>query len=100
MAKLSKNSIISYLQQHKDEFATKYAISSIGLFGSFATQTQSEESDIDLVYNTHSKGLTFKELITLEEQLTTAFHKKIDLVNIDFMNPLIKRKAMQDIIYV
>ena len=100
MVALSKKYILSYLQQHKQELAEKYAISRIGLFGSFATQSESKESDIDLVYDTNSKGLTFKELIMLEEQLTTAFNKKIDLVNINFMNPLIKRKAMQDIIYV
>ena len=100
MVALSRKYIITYLQQHKQELEEKYAISRIGLFGSFATQSENQESDIDLLYDTDSKGLTFKELILLEEQLATAFHKKIDLVNINYMNPLIKRKALQDIIYV
>ena len=97
---LNKNLIIKYLKQHKIDFHSKYSINKIGLFGSFAKDTNSLNSDIDIVYETVSKDLTFKQMYQLEEELNTYFCRDIDLVNFNYMNPLIKRKAIQDIIYV
>ena len=97
---LNRNIIINYLRQHKSDFMDKYSISKIGLFGSFATKQNHNNSDIDIVYETSSKGLTFKQIINLENELSLAFEKKIDLVDFKYMNPLIKRKALKDIVYV
>lgn len=100
MKMLSQNIIIDYLRQHKTDFNDKYSISEIGLFGSFATNKNTDDSDIDIVYKTSSKGLTFAQVSQLEDELHIEFGKDIDLVNLDYMNPLIKRKAIKDIIYV
>jgi predicted nucleotidyltransferase len=97
---LNRDTIITYLEQHKAEFVDKYSINKIGLFGSFATEKNVDSSDIDIVYETSSKGLTFKEMMNLENELNLEFGKNIDLVNYKYMNPLIKRKAIKDIIYV
>ncbi len=97
---LNQNTIINYLKQHKVDFKNKYSISDIGLFGSFATNHNTNSSDIDIVYKTSSKGLTFTQVSQLEDELCIEFGKDIDLVNLEYMNPLIKRKAMKDIIYV
>jgi len=100
MKMLSQNIIMDYLKQHKIDFSQKYSIVKIGLFGSFATNKNTEDSDIDIVYKTSSKGLTFAQVSQLENELSIEFGKNIDLVHEDFMNPLIKRKALKDIIYV
>ncbi len=100
MKMLDQNIIIDYLKQHKTDFSEKYSIVKIGLFGSFATNKNTEDSDIDIVYKTSSKGLTFAQVSQLEDELSIEFGKDIDLVHEDFMNPLIKRKAVKDIIYV
>ena len=97
---MNKINILNYLKSHKKDFLTNYKISKIGLFGSFATQTNTEKSDVDIVYETHSKGLTFSQLLQLEEELIQVFDTTIDLVNIKYMNPLVKREAIKDIIYV
>ena len=97
---LMKNSIINYLSNHKKNFFEKYSIVSIGLFGSYAKNTNTINSDIDIIYKTSSKGLTFSQINQLEEELTAEFGRNIDLVNFDYMNPLIKRKALKDIIYI
>ena len=97
---LGKNEIINYLKQHKIDFSNKYSIDKIGLFGSFATNSNTDSSDIDIVYKTSSKGLTFAQASQLEDELHIEFGKDIDLVNLEYMNPLIKRKAIKDIIYV
>ncbi|MDO8453570.1 MAG: nucleotidyltransferase domain-containing protein [Sulfurimonas sp.] len=100
MKMLDQNIIIDYLKQHKTDFSERCSIVKIGLFGSFATNKNTDDSDIDIVYKTSSKGLTFAQASQLEDELSIEFGKDIDLVNEDFMNPLIKRKAVKDIIYV
>jgi hypothetical protein len=97
---LSQSVIIDYLKKHKLDYNDKYSIDEIGLFGSFATNKNTNTSDIDIVYKTSSKGLTFQQVSQLEDELHIEFGKDIDLVNLEYMNPLIKRKAMKDIIYV
>jgi predicted nucleotidyltransferase len=96
----TKDLIVEYIKKHKDDFKEKYSIEKIGLFGSFATDNYTENSDIDIVYTTTSKGLTYKQELSLEDEFKNKFEKSIDLVNLKYMNPLIKRKALKDIIYV
>jgi predicted nucleotidyltransferase len=97
---LSRSVIIDYLKQHKLDFSQKYSINKLGLFGSFATDSNNSNSDIDIVYETSSRGLSFSQLLQFEDELYSVFGKNIDLVNLKYMNPLIKRKALKDIIYV
>jgi len=100
MALLNKDVIVDYLKQHKLDFSHKYSINKLGLFGSFATNSNNTNSDVDIVYETSSRGLTFSQLSQLEDELHSVFGKNIDLVNLEYMNPLIKRKVLKDIIYV
>ena len=100
MKLINQNIIIDYLKKHKIDFIEKYSIEKIGLFGSFATNKNTENSDIDIVYKTSSRGLTLSQTLQREDELYVEFGKDIDLVNEEFMNPLIKRKAKKEIIYV
>jgi len=97
---ISRSIIINFLKEHKSDYSYKFSIDKLGLFGSFATNTNTQKSDVDIVYETSSRGLSFAQLLELESELENAFSKKIDLVNLKYMNPLIKRKAIKDIIYV
>lgn len=100
MSVLNKSVIVDYLKRHRSDLSERYSISKIGLFGSFATEQNSANSDIDIVYETSSRGLTFSQLTQLEDELHKVFKKNIDLVDLAYMDPLIKRKALKDIIYV
>ena len=55
-------------------------VSYVYLFGSYATNTQNESSDIDLLIRSEVKGLEFVGLI---DELTQALHKEVDLIRID-----------------
>lgn len=100
MEELKINNIIEYLKQRKEEFIKNYSIEKIGLFGSFANGKNTLNSDIDIVYETSSKDLTLSQIFQIEEELKKQFNRNIDLVNLKYMNPLIKRKALRDMIYV
>ena len=100
MEELKINNITEYLKQRKEEFIKNYSIEKIGLFGSFANGKNTLNSDIDIVYETSSKDLTSSQFFQIEEELKKQFNRNIDLVNLKYMNPLIKRKALRDMIYV
>ena len=100
MEELKINNITEYLKQRKEEFIKNYSIEKIGLFGSFANGKNTLNSDIDIVYETSSKDLTLSQFFQIEEELNKQFNRNIDLVNLKYMNPLIKRKALRDMIYV
>ena len=46
---LHKEEIIAYLQKQKQQIKQQYYVERLGLFGSYATDEQSEQSDIDLL---------------------------------------------------
>ena len=85
---------------NKENFIKDYSIKKIGLFGSFANSNNTLNSDLDIVYETSTKDLTLSQLFAIEDELKKQFNRNIDLVNLKYMNPLIKRKALKDIIYV
>ena len=71
------------------------------MYGSFVRGTQSEKSDIDLVYET-AKGqrLSYRQFLDLLEKFQQEFGRPVELVNYRFMNPIIKYKANKEVVYV
>ena len=80
MPMLNRDVIVDYLKQHKLDFSQRYSINKLGLFGSFATDSNSTDSDVDIVYETSSRGLTFSQLSQLEDELHSVFGKNIKAV--------------------
>lgn len=75
---LNKNEIIKLLRQELPELTKKYGVSRIGLFGSYATDSFTDESDIDLIVELSNPiGFEFFDLISHLENL---LGKKIDLL--------------------
>ncbi|HLP47599.1 MAG TPA: nucleotidyltransferase domain-containing protein [Candidatus Deferrimicrobium sp.] len=98
---MTKEAILNFLKDKKKEFKKTFNIEQIGLFGSYSRGDQTTDSDIDIVYvlNDGNKFGYF-EYLELDEMLSKQFKKKVELVNYKYMNPIIKRKAEKDIIYV
>jgi predicted nucleotidyltransferase len=89
------------LKRKKTEFKELFDIREIGLYGSYARDEQKDSSDIDIVYVLDDQTkFGYSEYLQLDEMLSKEFHKKIELVNFKYMNPLIKYKAEKEIIYV
>ncbi|OHD10095.1 MAG: hypothetical protein A2086_08210 [Spirochaetes bacterium GWD1_27_9] len=97
---MNKQDIIQKLKDNKD-IIEKYGITKLFLFGSYARNEATEDSDIDLVYeNDSDKPISYIDYVELEDFLTKNFNKKIELVNYKYMNPIIKKIAEKDFIYV
>jgi len=97
----TQTSILEYLNNNKLEFAQKYYINKFGLFGSFARNEQTENSDIDIVYfMKEDEKISYFQLFELEKILEKQFNRKVELINYQYINPIIKYKAKNEIIYV
>lgn len=96
---MTKNIIIDYLKQHKEEFTKKYDISKMALFGSYARGDNRADSDIDIAIET--KLADYFRLYDLKEELEKAFQTSVDIVRIrEKMNKSLKRRIEKDGLYV
>ncbi len=95
--KISKQNIINTLQNNMDVLKAKYAIESVGLFGSYSRDEQNDFSDIDLIVSfTKPVGM---ELIQLSFELEDILKNKVDLVSTKGIKPKYFEAIKQDIIY-
>ncbi len=95
---ISKNDILSKLTELKPILHNEYAVKKIGLFGSFSTNTFTENSDIDLLIEL-DRPIGWK-FFTLELYLEKIFKRKIDLVTKNGLKEQIKDNILKQVNYV
>jgi len=78
--------IINYLDQ--------YNPARIGIFGSFAREEDTPESDIDILVR-FKQTISLFDLVKIERELTSILGKKVDLVT----EPALKNKKLKHYIY-
>jgi len=83
------------INSHKDFLSEKYFVDSMFIFGSYAKNTQTPESDIDLLVN-FSKTIDMFDFIDLEEYLSKILNKKIDLGTPKSLKEIIKDKILKE----
>jgi hypothetical protein len=75
---LSRDEIVKKLRGQQAYLAAEYGVSKIGLFGSYARGSATEQSDVDLVVE-FDKPIGFK-FLELAEFLETVLGQKVDLL--------------------
>ena len=85
--------VLEVLKNQKE----KFNIDKFVLFGSFVKSDK--YNDIDIAYISKQK-LNFQKYLDLERDLEDKLNTKIDLLNFDKINPLIKINAKKDFVYV
>ena len=97
---LNSKIIINYLKQHKKQYSDM-GIEIIGIFGSYARSTNSDTSDIDILYDT-KKGVSnlYDKKQTLKQNLEQAFDTRIDLASKKYLKPYAKDEILKDLVYV
>lgn len=90
--------ILHKLREHKPELQRKYLVSAIGVFGSYARQEATDQSDIDIAVEiTGTMGLSFVEMA---DEIEALFGTKTDVVPVRSIKPEYLSKVKKDIIYV
>ncbi len=75
---MTKYEILNILKQYQNELEDRYSIVSIGLFGSYAEERATEESDIDLYVKFRDKK--FKNIAGSWNFLEEKLGKKVDFI--------------------
>lgn len=95
---MTREQILDFLRQHKQEMHDRFGVIKIGLFGSYARGEARQDSDIDVAIelSTYSADGYFGVLHLLED----TFKKRIDLGIESNFKPIIKPYILKEIIYV
>lgn len=89
---------IRKLAELKPSLAKKFKVAEIGIFGSFARNSQDEESDVDVLVKFYEPiGLRFFDLV---EYLEKELGRKVDLVSYDAVSPYIRPYIERELILV
>ena len=93
----TKDEIIAFLKQNKQQIQEKYKVNSIALFGSFARDEATQNSDIDILIDMTP---SFDKFFDLKYFLEDEFKTTVDLGKEKNMRLFIKNKIQEDLIYV
>ena len=88
LTKEIQQAIISQISPYKPK--------SIGVFGSYSRDEQSESSDLDLLVD-FKNGINLLDLIGLEQQLTELLGVKVDLITEASLHPSLKPYIYSDL---
>jgi len=95
---MTKDEILNELSKNKSYIEQHFEVDKIGLFGSYAKDKQTEDSDIDIYVEFRHK--TFDNLAGLWNYLEELYHKKIDLFHKHKNNnKVIISNIQKDVIY-
>jgi predicted nucleotidyltransferase len=95
---LTQLEISERLKAIKPELESRFKVSSIGYFGSFASGTQNQQSDLDLLVE-FSQPVGW-EFFTLENYLEHLLGLKVDLVTRNSLKEQIKDSILNQVLYI
>ncbi|MBU7009042.1 MAG: nucleotidyltransferase family protein [Theionarchaea archaeon] len=85
------------LRKHKPILKEKFKVKKIGVFGSYVQGEQSPASDIDLLVQ-FSEPVGW-EFLDLKEFLESILSTTVDLVTVNALNPQIKERILDEVVY-
>jgi hypothetical protein len=95
---LSQEDILHQLKVLKPKLYQDYSVKTIGLFSSFSRDTNSDDSDIDLVVELE-RPIGWK-FLTLEIYLESIFNRKVDLVTKKALKSQLKDQILDEVKYI
>jgi uncharacterized protein len=96
----TKGELIVYLQNKKDLFREKFGVTRIGVFGSFAQDSQSISSDIDLLVEFERTKKNIHNFLRLKRLLEKELSRNVDLGFVHSLKPIIRERIQGKVIYV
>lgn len=96
---MTREEILDFLRQHKQEMNDRFGVIKIGLFGSYARGGAREDSDIDIAVELEGDRL-FRKFFALESFLKSNFQKNIDLGIESKLKSIFRERVAKEIQYV
>jgi hypothetical protein len=96
----TKEYILSRIRSSRSEL-DQYGIKSIGLFGSYARDEQSEDSDIDILIDFEPDKENFDNFMAAYDILEKMFeNQKVEVVTKNGLSPYIGPQILNEVSYV
>jgi hypothetical protein len=95
---LNSEEVLAALKANKAKIH-KLGVKEIGLFGSYARNEQTPESDIDVLVEFSEGRKSFHAYMQLKLFLERIFKKKVDLVIKEAIRPELKRSILEGVVY-
>jgi len=98
---IGKDEILTFLRERKEELFSEYQLVKIGLFGSFARNEETLESDIDLIieFQANTANLSEKKS-AIKSLVQQRFNREVDLCREKYIRPYFKSQILETAIYV
>ncbi|MBS3901942.1 MAG: nucleotidyltransferase family protein [Dethiobacter sp.] len=94
---MSRFEIEEIIKKHKPILHEKFKVKSIGIFGSYARNQETDKSDIDILVSFREP--VGWEFVDLKEYLENLFGKKVDLVTEGALKPQLKDAVLREVVY-
>ncbi len=96
---MTRSEILDFLKEYKEKNREKYYIEQLGIFGSFAREEATPQSDIDIVVKMSKSDMY--ALVGIKQDIEEYFKSKVDIVQLrERMNALLKSRIYKEAIYV
>ncbi len=96
---MNREEILNFLRQQKQILSKEYGVKTLGLFGSYSTNKQKKNSDIDILVE-FSKSISLLEYLKLVNKLSKETGKRIDLVMKSALKKNIGKIILKEVVYV
>ncbi|MEL6356988.1 MAG: nucleotidyltransferase domain-containing protein [Bacteroidota bacterium] len=99
---MDRDQVVSLLKASKPIVRDRFKVELVGLFGSYARNQHHAKSDLDLLYQP-LEGASFglAEVIALENYIKELVKvNSVDLVDRDYINPVIALEIQDELVYV
>ncbi len=98
---ITHNDLIEFIKANKEYLRNKFHLAKIGIFGSFARNEQTVNSDIDLIVELEENTQNIYELkIELRNYFKEHLNKDIDIAREKYLKPRVKAEILRDVEYV
>ncbi len=95
---MDRTRLMAFLAEYKKNHQAEYGIKRLGLFGSTARGSETDQSDIDIVVELAKQDLFL--IIGIKQELEEKLGSKVDIVSYrEMMNPFLKRRIDQEAVY-
>lgn len=96
---MRRESLLAILREFRRDYAEKYGILEIGVFGSTARDEAGEESDVDIFIKT--KTANPFTLVHIKEDIEVLTGKHVDIVRMrEKMNPYLRERIEKEGLHV
>jgi len=95
-----KSTALKKLEAEAPAIRSRFGVTRIGIFGSFARGEETRTSDVDLLVDFAPGCATLKNFIGLCDYLEKLFRRKVDLLTEGSLSDLIRPYIDKDVIWI